>query len=120
MSAVANLTWLRGMLRCHLVLVYTIHSKKTWYLTHKRLIFRHFGGVFRNLGKICQAISNYYVPILKSDPNFGAAYVITFIRRTYCFREKHKKPFCAVISDVIMTPSTSPDRATPKLGVPML
>ena len=44
----------------------------------RKLIFGHFEGAFRNFWKNCQGTSQYYVPILNRDPNFGGACFIAF------------------------------------------
>ena len=76
-SARANLSFPQVHASPHMVLVYTIPNKMQAILPIK-VDLDHFGGVPCNLWKICHATSQYYVPIVKSGPNFGDAYFITF------------------------------------------
>ena len=79
MRAVANLSlppWSYVATWC----LYIKFIAKHMVFYPQKVDFWPFGGVFCNFWKICHGISQYDVPILKSDPNFGGPYFIPFIR----------------------------------------
>ena len=70
----------QGATTHHMVLVYAIPNKIHAILPIN-VGFESFWACYCNFWKIGHATSQYYVPTLKSDPNFGGANFITFIRR---------------------------------------